>query len=588
MAEQRQQLFELTMYLNNALMQSPADISKTQKAIDYIKHFGGISRVNRGNLEHGTHHITLVLTNNNLSETRQWNIRLGNRLSHLNTLILSSASNGDKDHIKNIPALSHKLLMMTSANDLPDLIVMCTHEKRAHDVIELIRLLKNNNLDLRAIGIHHITLSIMMDEADKNMKLIVSLLKEMWTHLTMPELNKDNVLRDIHFITATPLQDFWKALKKCGISKLKNINHAIANMDETHVLHTNYTDIMENYRWLCDHERNHRIPDHTKRAVDYAYAAMMSWGPPSVDHPRIVFAPAENEKSSHYEMRDIFLQHGYWVYVDNSDKGKGKGFYCPSGGRFQSLDDFRKEHGVTGEPYETFKKWKEIHLTESLMITGWLTIIRGITFNTTGFNFTDMILSESHMHNVSDLLQVSGRANGDVKYVGRFMIHCPETVWTVLDTQIRLMAELHEKNVDEFEEKHFRPRTKRDEQEVAWTIPRVFPVTEEQYATIQKVGNSKKWDTETIFALLTDAELVTELRRRKAEGGQFQITRPEKPDTYKKYITDFIQKAQEGRKFNMGLHAEDKDKDGYQIFLDHQGHHIIVSLYNGSAIDPTY
>ena len=34
----------------------------------------------------------------------------------------------------------------------------------------------------------------------------------------------------------------------------------------------------------------------------------------------------------------------------------------------------------------------------------------------------------------------------------------------------------------------------------------------------------------------------------------------------------------------MGLHKDDKNKDGYQIFLDKKGFNVIVSVYNGSLI----
>jgi len=452
------------------------------------------------------------------------------------------------------------------------------------NILEIIDIFKHNNLNLTKIGIHAITLSIMMDEADKNMKLIASFLKDIWTRMKEPEANRDDVIRDIHFITATPLKEFWKSLKSCGITKLQNVNHAIQAMDESHVLHTSYTELMKQYRWLNDHSRDHTIADMTKNTVEYASRVLTQWGPHDPSNPRIVFAPAENEKTSHYAMLYLFRTYGYCVYVDNSDKDTGKGFHH-SNGTFQPVDDFRKKHNVEGEPYEVFKKWKELYPTESLAITGWLTIIRGITFNTTGFNFTNMILSAGHMQNVADLLQVSGRGNGDIQYVNKFTVHCPIDLWNVLDSCITLMAELHSKNIEEFEEKDFRQKTKRDEQEVAWSIPRVFHIGQEKYSQLKKIGKSKIWDTDTIFAQIDDVELIDKLRIRKQNNCQFQITQPEMDNTYKKYIIDFIQKATENKKFNMGLHKDDKNKDGYQIFLDNKGFNIIVSLYDGTKIN---
>jgi hypothetical protein len=577
-------IYDVRLFLNNALMQSPSDISKTQKAIEYIKHFGGICRFNMGESENGVHHITLVLTNNSLSETTQWNVRLDKKLGHLNTLILSSKNDAD---VRNISELSSKLLRLKSASDLPDMIVACTHEKRIQDVIDIIRIFKNHRLNLENIGIQHVTFTIMFDEADKNMKLIIEFLKTVWTLLTMADLMKDDIIRDIHFITATPLKDFWNALKKCGISKLSNINHAIQNMDESSVLHTNYSELMENYRWLHDHVRDHSIEDMTKNPIDYAIKVLSVWGLHNPENPRIVFAPAGTLKETHFAMRDKFLSFGYWAYVDNSAKGMGKGFYTPKGS-FQSVEDFRKQHNVVGEQYEVYRKWKELHPTESLVITGWLTIIRGITFNTTGFNFTNQILSACHMNDLADLLQVAGRANGDVKYVGKFTIHCPPELWNVIVERIQLMSELHNKNPEEFKEKDFRPMTKREEQEPAWTVPYVIHIGMEKYGNIKKIGMSKRWDTATIFDQIPDnilygdtgTKLRDELRSRK----QFQITEPNAPDTYKKYVTDFIQKNREGRKFNMGLHEKDKSLDGYQIFLDKKEYNIVISIYNGTKL----
>jgi hypothetical protein len=338
---------------------------------------------------------------------------------------------------------------------------------------------------------------------------------------------------------------------------------------------------MNNYRWLKDHSISHTIPNMTTDPVVYVQEVLDSWSESS--SVRIVFAPADIKCRTHEDMRDLFLERGYWVYIDNSER---KGFYNPRG-RFQSVNEFRSEHNIHGEPYEVFMKWKSLYPEECLAITGWLTIIRGITFNTTGFNFTNVILSACHMRNLADLLQVAGRANGDITYVSKFMIDCPKSLWDILNERIQLMSELHEKDVKEFEERDFRPKTKREEQEPAWTVPRVFMIGEEKYATIQKKSpTSNIWDTDTIFAVIDDESLVKDLQRRKKAKGQFQITQPEKPDTYKKYITDFVQKSVENRLFNMGLHPKDKDKDGYQIFLDNKEHRIIVSIYNGTKLKP--
>ena len=46
--------------LNTALCQSPPSVSKTKKAINYIKHVALISRFNNGPIESGIHHMTCI------------------------------------------------------------------------------------------------------------------------------------------------------------------------------------------------------------------------------------------------------------------------------------------------------------------------------------------------------------------------------------------------------------------------------------------------------------------------------------------------------------------------------------------------
>lgn len=572
-------LYPVQLYLNTALMQSPTTISKTQMAIDYIRHFSILTRANNADIESGTHHITVVLTNNNLSETSQWKVRVNKKLDILNSMILSSRTDSD---MKNTNQLWATMMKLSRPDELPDLILMCTHERRTHDLIDILKTLKKRRYDFSSIGIHRITVTIMFDEADKNMRLIVAFLKSIFQLLTLQDLMKDDIIRDIHFITATPLDDFWKDLNKAGVSKLKNIKKAIQSMDENSVLHIPYKELMVQYRWLNDHTRIHTILSMTKNPVEYASKVLTSWD----NHAsRIVFAPASITQSSHYEMVKLFQAHGYYVYVDNGDSKKAKGFYSPSG-KFTSIEAFRKDHNITGEPYETFRAWREIHPTAPLAITGWLTIIRGITFNTIGFNFTDMILSAGHMNNLADLLQVSGRANGDVTYVNKFNIHCPKELWTTLDKRITIINEIQNKNPEEFEERDFRPKTKREKFEPAWTVPHVFKVTKEQFDGIKHVRNTPAYDIDTILPYITNEDVSAEIRRLKEHDGQLKIQKPKHSSTptYNMLVTRFLEAHAQNKSIGININKKDKTRDGYRIHLDEVNYNIIVNFYYGSRV----
>ncbi len=571
----------MRFFLNTALCQSPPNISKTQKAIEYIRHFALISRFTAGQIENGIHHITVILTNNNLSETTQWKMRLQKKLK-LNTFILSSKKTSD---MKSLDQLFGKMMRCKKADSLPDLLVMCTHEKRTSDIEELIETLKNKTYNFTKFGIHRISLTLMFDEADKNMKLISSCLRNINPLITngTGNVKYDDVIRDIHFITATPIKAFWKELKKQGITTLHNINTAIANMDSESALHQDYAELMKDYRFLSDHTF-HMNSNMTENPLEYAISILDTL---DMSKPLTVFAPSRIYLDDHDLMQQELTRRGFNVYIDNS---KTKGFY-DSNGDFISLELFNKTHGIKGELYETFVKWREIHSSEHLAITGLLNITRGITFNTIGFNFTDMIISAYHAKDIAALVQLFGRANGGKQYVSVMNLHCPTDVYTNVKDFVDMVIEILNKNPDEFEEKDFRSQTPREkaraQQEVAWTVPRVFQLTDEEYASIKKIKSksgkdTKEWDKATILALIVKRDVELEALIKGMEC--FQVTEPEADNTYKKYVADFKTRATANTKYIMGLHKDSKAKDGYQMFLDKKNKNIIVSVYYGTRL----
>jgi hypothetical protein len=461
------------------------------KAMEYIKHFTLISRFTTGHVENGCHHITVILTNNNLSETTQWKMRLQKKFvkERLNTVILSSKKTSD---IKSLDQLFGKMLRCKKADSLPDLLVMCTHDKRTSDLKELIETLKNKTFNFTKFGIHRISLTIMFDEADKNMRQISQCLQDINPLITdgTGNVKYDNVIRDIHFITATPIKTFWPELKKRGIFTLHNINTAIAKMDSESTLHMNYAELMKDYRFLEEHNI-HMNDNMTDDPLEYAISILNTL---DMSSPRTVFAPSRIYLDDHDLTQRELTRRGFHVFMDNSKK---KGFYDLKGD-FMPLEVFNKTHSVKGELYETFVKWRELHPNENLAITGLLNITRGITFNTIGFNFTDMIISAYHAKDIANLVQLFGRANGGKKYVNLMNLHCPRDVYAKVKEFVDMAVDILNKNPDEFEEKHFKHQTNKNEgekkaREVAWTVPKVFQLTEEEYGSIKKVkGKSGK------------------------------------------------------------------------------------------------
>ena len=370
--------FVPTHYLNTALCQSPPGVSKTKKALNFIKQVGIMARVHNQQ-ENGIHHITLISTNKNLEETKQWKIRSKKNWKGINVLVLSSKK-GDTNSIKDI---THMLSSAKKSDDLPDIIIFCTHHRRMEDLIGLgdsgeqglIEILNDGNLNFTRIGIHQITTSIMFDEADLNIQLIVDFLKRLEMTIGKDGDYKNNrVIRDIHYITATPMGEFWKKLKTAGITKLRNINTIIKDTDPDSELHLKYDKIMTEYRKIDDHSINTEYSSQTQIPDEYAIIIRDRILKDRNDGKRkealCIFAPGANEKITHMNMRNIWLYPSspFIVAIHNSDY---KGFHSPGGG-FESFDDFRRKHKVDGEFRDLLCKWRELNPNTDLVITGYL------------------------------------------------------------------------------------------------------------------------------------------------------------------------------------------------------------------------
>lgn len=562
-----------SIYLNTALCQFTPAVSKTQSAIEYIKHFSLLSRVLKGEVENGIHHISLILTNNSLIETKMWRHRLDKKTENLNICTLSSKDGSTYNTIDQV--ISH-LGKAKSANQLPDILVMCTHGARTENTIEFIDALENGNLNFSKKGIHQITLTIMFDEADKNITLISDFIKHFMTLIgTKNECILNHVVRDIHFITATPIADnFWKTLKKCGIEKLKNIKYLLKEIPDR--INLTHDELLKDYRSISEHIHKSGISDMTLDPVKYTALVL-----PKIFQerkgPLTIFAPAELYVTTHFQMATLFNANNIVVLILNGEK---KGFQYPDGG-FHSIESFNIAEDIEGELYNTLIKWRAKFPTTDLAITGYLNVERGVTFNTQGFNFTDFIVSAYHLKNEASLVQLLGRANGGKEYVKVMNIWSPQQVIAKANELIQTLNNLHRKNPMVYKEKHFRKPTKKEIEERAMTVPTLISVTKEEYDTaIMKKG--KKYDSEKLLNLIGNYNKPLEIELRTLE--RKQITQPENEKSIKKHITDFVNASHQNKKCSIDIDKDEKEKNIYQIFLDSKENRIIVSKYYGKKL----
>jgi len=115
------------------------------------------------------------------------------------------------------------------------------------------------------------------------------------------------------------------------------------------------------------------------------------------------------------------------------------------------------------------------------------------------------------------------------------------------------------------------------------TIPILINVTDDEYNSIKRIGDTSLWDYDSISNIIKkyDNDLAVELEDIKNRGGKDQIVQPSL-DTYNTYIVNFVN-AYENKKTHMHSgNIKDKKKDTFQIYLDMLHHRIIISIQYGS------
>lgn len=563
-----------SMLLNTAPPQFTSGGNKTQNAMDYIRHYSMLHNTSANGKEHGYHHITCIFTNNSLAETEQWIYRTGNEFSNTNIFILSSKKKETKDEIKfkTREQLAH-YIVHAERNALPDIIIMCSNTIRIHDICELIDDFKKGvyNITYRT-GYKGITFNIMIDEADKNIGAIKHLLHSGHVRQTQ---NNAGPLLDVMFITATPFDNFWKMLNDVGIDKLK-MDWLLNQWADKGV---NYEFLDEGYRQITDHTH---IPEEnlTSDPVEYIRDVFER-----IDYPtrRIIYAPASRTTITHDEVSEFFIERNFIVLIHN---GTNKEFRFPHEAPIK-LETYKKENNINGELRDVL-----VHITNSpeyrkyeIAITGCLTIERGITFNTTDFQFTHMILSSYHANNKATMVQMFGRGNGSSEYVGTFNIICPSNVLRNVTTAIENMKSIFLDKPQEVSYDDFKNIT--DPNSKCKTVPIVHPITSAQYGLLKK-PNVKTYDRVFIKSLLSIYEWTDEYmwyESSKVQGIQLITTPDPAKSSYKKHITDIVIKAESNMRGVIDAGAKIKGLEHRKlmwIFIDKVNLRFIITRWDGS------
>lgn len=564
--------------------------SKTDTVLNFIKWFSLTCNFifdSKYKCNHGTHKIHLIVTNRNLEETKQWKIRTKKELGDLDIHVLSSKKGSS---YKNCTSLLGDLVMKVSSGKsrIPDVIIMCAHHQRFDDIITIVDTLNGGTISFEKIGIKNIDLSLYFDEADKNIGPIVKCLDSL--SCTKSE-DENNILENIYFITATPFESFWKKLKELGITTLKNALHLrerLSKEPKTHgiegVKFKNFDECYEEYRKFNDHNLK-IVNEDSSKPLKFAKIVLkeifLNYERSKDKNPMIIFVPSDERVKSHIEMKELIQSdknYNFWVLIHN---GNEKCFYSPSGDIY-NIEEFSK-----GELKDVLTEWKKQYPNENLAITGHKTIQRGVTFNTIGFNFTDMILYDIDL--IADLIQFIGRSNGGKQYVDIMNIWISKETNERINNRLEISYEFYKRNPEECVEEDFKVASKKDLNQACYTEPVIIQTDEKEFISsfmdkdingkVPAKGKGNAWNSELIinnFIKPINPEIANELNSKLEK---LQISMPTSVRSYKTHISEILEK---GTKW-VDDHNDDKHKgkNVYQIFLDNKTYKIIILRYYG-------
>lgn len=368
------------------------------------------------------HLIDIIVTNKSLPETEQWKCRTDTTFKDCKNITIDILSSKSKDY-NTIGSYIHNILNCKTKEELPNILIICYHAKRVcDDLITMFNIFGGNNYIQPS---NKIKFHISFDEPDANLGVTKKFIKK------IKEFIDKDLIIGILFITATPIDDFWKMLNDSGIKTLLNMNYNNTQ---------NFDEELENYRAFKDHN----IIEHNNETTNPLYYIIDLFSNKLINENerKIIFAPAHlytesDGVGSHMEVVSYFNDKNYCALVMN---GKDKAFIYPNKRKID-LEKFNIENNITGELRESLIKWNELNPTINLAITGYWVIERGITFNTIGFNFTDMILSNYHLSSIGKLIQLAGRSSGGKPYVNKMNVICTTKI---KDTVINFNKRLEE------------------------------------------------------------------------------------------------------------------------------------------------
>ena len=538
--------------------------SKTQRAMRYIKLI--LDNQSKIESENGVHHLSILMNNNSLLETRQWKTRLLK-----NDLRINILSSHKKSCFKTYNDFVGFITNLRKPDELMDVLVMCNNNSRDDDLFKILENFERKSISIEHLGIHRVIIKVMYDEVDKvdNLNLATNFIKRI-------QRSSFTILESIHLITATPYVNFWKKLKKNNdIEYLTNIT-SVLEVPPYYETYSNYCTIDDHDIIFTDEITNcDPIPYFKKIFEKYLKKKRRV----------ICYCPTSRLTKIHSELSNFLLSMDNNIVIEINHKVKG--IYIGNKDNFIDIDTFNIENNISNtnnqdiEMYETLKCLSEKYPTKNIFINGYNCISRGITLQTEGFNFTDVIIP--FINCIAELIQITGRMMGGKNFIReRNTIYIHKTMYEKIKHYIEYSRKIEEDKPEVISGKNFREITKRDIELEKYNIPECFSLSNEQYNKMieRKSSKSTQYKNKTWLIELIQENGIDLSGYPKYEKDWYFSGINTKEGGWEKVIKPFETAYKERRKYGILKNKYKQNEKNFGIYVDAKHKQIYISKYN--------
>ena len=538
--------------------------SKTKRAMRYIKLI--LNNQSKIENENGVHHLSILMNNNSLLETRQWKSRLLK-----NDLSINIISSHKKSCFKTYNDFVGYITNIRKPDELMDVLVMCNNNKRDDDLFKILENFQRKSISLEHLGIHKVIIKIMYDEVDKpdNLNLATNFIKKI-------QINNYNILESIHLITATPYEKFWKKLKKNNdIVYLTNIT-SVLEVPPYYETYVNYCTIDDHDIIFTDEIPNDDPIQYFKNILE-KYLKKKN---------RIIcYCPTSRFIKIHSELTEFLLSRDNNIVIEINHKVKG--IYIGNKENFIEIDKFNKKNNISNnnnqdiEIYETLKCLNEKYPTKNIFINGYNCISRGITLQTKGFNFTDVVIP--FIKCIEELIQIIGRTKGGKNFIEeRNTIYIHKSMYEKIKHYIEYSRKIEEDQPEVISVKDFKDRTKRDIELEKYSIPECLCLSDEEYnKMIERKSNKSNHFKNKTWLIELIQEKGIDLSGYSTKKGDWYLSGVNTTEEGWEKILKQFETAYTLKKKSGSLKNEFKRKGkSFGIYIDTKHKKIYISKYN--------